>query len=128
MGTNTNLYGNFNFNLLKLKPNTMYQFRAVVKNNAGSPDETIRPATNILSFTTSPNTVSLGGVVGTTSGCTGTDCTKITTCTPPYVLDPSTNFVLIQHLISARHIQQILMYMGTLRKQCNKLSSLYYKW
>ena len=80
MGNNSNLYGNINFNLTKLKPNTEYQFRAVVKNNTGVADETTHPATNILSFTTKP---SAGGGVDIV--------TPPKTCVSPYILNTSTN-------------------------------------
>ena len=80
MGDKTNLYGNISFNLTKLKSNTEYQFRAVVKNNTGTAEETTRPATNILDFTTNP---SAGGGVDIV--------TPPKTCVSPYVLNTSTN-------------------------------------
>ena len=68
---NSNLYGNINFALSKLNPNTTYQFRAVVKNNAGTASETIHSANNILDFTTNPSVGGVGGTSGLTGGGSG---------------------------------------------------------
>lgn len=84
MGNNANLYGNINTNLLNLAPDTKYQFRAVVKNNAGTENETIHYGLS-KEFTTIPGS---GG--GSSSQCTGTSCLTIPpTCTFPYVLNES---------------------------------------
>lgn len=72
MGNNANLYGNISANLSGLTPDTTYQFRAVVKNNAGKSNETIHYGSPSVSFTTIPSS---GGSNTGGSGCTS--CVKL---------------------------------------------------
>jgi len=86
MGNNANLYGNINVNLSGLTPDTTYQFKAVVKNNAGKSNEAVHYGST-FNFTTIPGS---GG--GGISQCTGVNCpTTPKTCTLPYILNTSTN-------------------------------------
>ena len=85
LGNYANLFGNINFNLTGLTPNTTYQFRAVVKNNAGTANEATYTG-DIFYFTTSASSS------GTNSGSgeTGNEI-KNPVCKLPYVLNSSTN-------------------------------------
>ncbi len=69
IGKFSNLYGNISFNLSGLNPKTIYQFRAVAKNNLGKSNETIFTG-SALDFTTNYNET-LGGGNDGSSDTTG---------------------------------------------------------